>query len=350
MTPGSLTYLLDYKDKGGIMRELLDNLRSSGTCINPQVFDAEYMKLLLEQLCLAAGAEIRYHTRVVSAIMNGKNLDAIITESASGREAWKAKAFVDATGNGDLGALAGCSYDVGHPVSKKMQPSSMLLILTGIKNEDMMAHNLTIHAGTTDYNAPKVNLLTEIKKAGITPSYERPVLAAIRDDLFQFGVNHEYNVNSIDAQSVTNATIHARKECHSIVNGLRSLGGIWKDVRIVASSNHLGLREGRRLKGKYVITKEDIIKGARFEDSVCRVTFPVDIHALDPGDEAFSPGGVITKPYDIPLRALQSAEINNLYMAGRCISGDFYAHASYRVIGNAIPMGEAVGKAVLKMI
>jgi len=49
------------------------------------------------------------------------------------------------------------------------------------------------------------------------------------------------------------------------------------------------------------------------------------------------------KPYDIPLRALVAQDVDGLMMAGRCISGDFIAHARYRVTGNATAMGEAAG-------
>jgi succinate dehydrogenase/fumarate reductase flavoprotein subunit len=53
--------------------------------------------------------------------------------------------------------------------------------------------------------------------------------------------------------------------------------------------------------------------------------------------------GVVMKPYDIPLRALIARDVDGLLLAGRCISGDFYAHASYRVTGNSVATGEAAG-------
>jgi succinate dehydrogenase/fumarate reductase flavoprotein subunit len=96
------------------------------------------------------------------------------------------------------------------------------------------------------------------------------------------------------------------------------------------------------------MTKEDLMQGAVQEDAVVRATFPVDIHALSAEANktaAYSNAGVKTKPYDIPLRALIARDVDGLMMAGRCISGDFIAHASYRVTGNAVAMGEAAGVA-----
>jgi hypothetical protein len=76
----------------------------------------------------------------------------------------------------------------------------------------------------------------------------------------------------------------------------------------------------------------------------------VDIHALSAEDNkkaAYDNAGVKMKPYDIPLRALIARDVDGLLMAGRCISGDFISHASYRVTGNAVAMGEAAGAAAV---
>ena len=88
-----------------------------------------------------------------------------------------------------------------------------------------------------------------------------------------------------------------------------------------------------------MVTKEDLIEGRRHEDGICHVTFPVDIH----NERGYDTGGIRSKPYDIPIRALMANDRPNLLLAGRCISGDHWAHASYRVTGDAVPMGEAAG-------
>ena len=78
---------------------------------------------------------------------------------------------------------------------------------------------------------------------------------------------------------------------------------------------------------------------------MCTVNFPVDVHATSQAHGAgYGNEGVRSRPYDIPLRALIARDVDNLLMAGRCISGDFLAHASYRVTGNAVPLGEAAGR------
>ena len=158
--------------------------------------------------------------------------------------------------------------------------------------------------------------------------------------------NHEYGINATDAAQVTEATLRARGEMHQIVRGLRKLGGAWDGMQIAATPEQIGIRDGRRIRGRYIMTSEDLVKGATQADAVVRATFPVDIHALSAEDNkkaAYHNAGVKMKPYDIPLRALIARDVDGLMMAGRCISGDFIAHASYRVTGNAVAMGEAAG-------
>jgi hypothetical protein len=159
-------------------------------------------------------------------------------------------------------------------------------------------------------------------------------------------LNHEYGIHAADAAAVTTATMRARAELHRLVRGLSRLGGVWEGLQIVATPEQIGIRDGRRIRGRYVVEKEDLVTGARHEDAVTRATYIVDVHALSSEQNkkvAWSDSGVKTKPYDIPLRALLASDVDGLMMAGRCISGDFIAHASYRVTGNAVAMGEAAG-------
>ncbi len=158
--------------------------------------------------------------------------------------------------------------------------------------------------------------------------------------------NHEYGINATDASQVTEATIRARGEVHQIVRGLSKLGGPWDGVQIAATPEQIGIRDGRRIRGRYIMSSQDLVKGAVQDDAVVRATFPVDIHALSAEENkksAYRNAGVKMRPYDIPLRALIARDVDGLMMAGRCISGDFIAHACYRVTGNAVAMGEAAG-------
>lgn len=348
-TSGLLSFIIDYENKAGIMAELMNRIGKTGNQHNAQTYDAELMKWTLEQMCLESGVNVRLYTRVVAAHVNSSNkLEHIITESFSGREAWKAKVFIDTTGNGELSAKAGCSFEIGHPDTGKTQPGSLMAILTGLDEKELIANGL-ITGNNTITETNKRNLYNEIKRGGYDASYTMPTLFSVRPGMVAMMANHQYGISVTDADSITHATLEARNELNNMVNGLRSLKGVWSDLRLAVTGSQIGIREGRRIKGLYTVSKEDIIKGSKFEDAVCRVTFPVDVHSLEKSDGGgYGKHGVIAKPFDIPVRSLIAKDVNGLMMAGRCISGDFFAHASYRVTGNAVAMGEAAGLVAAK--
>lgn len=354
-TAGLLTWIFDF-DKPGITRELLAKLDERGarrgTGKKEFVYEPDEMKLLLEDLCTEAGVKIRLQTRVVAAYREGGRLTTVITESRSGREAWRAPVFIDATGDGDLGYLAGCSWDLGQMGQGKdrqclCQPLTMNAIAV-VRDVTQMQKYISFYGGDLKWHVEATkNFKEDIHRAGIDPSYGMPTLFHIRDNVVLVMANHEYGVRPDDADAMTAATIRSRKEIFSIARSLRKLGGVWDGLQIIATAEQIGVRDGRRIHGRYTVQTEDLVKGARHEDGVARVTFGVDIHAKNKKDndkETIERGGVKrTIPYDIPLRALIAKDVDGLMMAGRCISGDFVAHASYRVTGNAVAMGEAAG-------
>ncbi len=346
-TSGLLSWILDARNKPGIMAELIAKLSASQTgriMGGAFVYHPDEMKMALEQMLLEAGVRVRIHTRVVGAVADESNrLAAILTESKSGREAWTARSFIDATGDGDLAAQAGCGFDFGRPQDGVTQPFSMIGLFTGCTTDGIAPFVREI-AEPRGLGRAKPNLLAEMRKAGVDPSYGGPTIFRIREGLFCLMANHQYNVSAIDADDVSRATLEARHEVHHLIGSLRKLGGAWKNVELVTTAEQIGTREGRRIHGRYTVSDNDLRTGARFEDSICRVTFPIDVHATDPNKtKEIEAKPFRSQAYDIPLRALFAKDVDGLMVAGRCISGDFIAHSSYRVTGNAVAMGEAAG-------
>ena len=179
---------------------------------------------------------------------------------------------------------------------------------------------------------------------GIRLSYSMPVLTHLKGDLFSVSLNHEYQVPCDDARQITDAVIRARAEVLGALHKLAAADKRWESAIIAHTADAIGVREGRRIRGNYTVTREDLISGRTFEDGICDVTFNVDIHVSGKtGSGSWDDGGVCVKPYQIPLRALIAADVRGLVLAGRLISGDFYAHASYRTGGNILKIGEAAG-------
>lgn len=347
-TAGLLGYLLDF-DKPGLNQEIMRELSARGLrrgeSRSSVLYDPEGMKLMLEDMLGKAGVKFQLHTRVAAAHREGRRLRTLITESKSGRQAWRAAAIVDCTGDGDVGALAGCSFEYGQGDACPCQPMSLNALMVC---RDAAALQPFLHGADPSKadGRAKDALLAEIKRSGHFPSYSKPTLWALRDNLLLMMSNHQYGTPCFDAEKITAATVQARAEMHRIVNGLRKLGGPWEGLQIAATAEQIGVRDGRRIAGRARVVAEDVAKGNRQEDAVVRATFSVDIHALSAEANhkaAYSNAGIKTKPYDIALRSLLARDVDGLMMAGRCISGDFIAHASYRVTGNAVAMGEAAG-------
>jgi hypothetical protein len=349
-TAGLLGWLIDF-DKPGFNRELTTKLTERGirrgTEKKNMTYEPEGMKLLLEELLVEAGVRLQLHTRVAAAYRDGKRLTTIVTESKSGRQAWQAPVFIDTTGDGDLGALAGCEWEIGEAQDCPCQPMSLNALLVVKDVEKLREFVRMDRPGPEEDDAEKKERIRrEIERTGHFPSYSKPTLWQVRDNLVLAMFNHEYGIKPFDAAQVTEATVRARAEMHRMVQGLRRLGGPWEGIQIAATAEQIGVRDGRRIRGRYVVDTEDVVEGARHADAVVRPTFSVDIHAVSAEHNrlsGYSNRGVRMKPYDIPLRALIAKDIDGLMMAGRCISGDFIAHASYRVTGNAVAMGEAAG-------
>lgn len=354
-TAGMLTKIIDGGRKTGIMQEILRTMAARGSDIAKQtkgeIYDPELMKLVLEEMCVSAGVKIQLHTRLVGAVTDRRNrLVAVVTESKSGRQAWTADRFIDCSGDGDLAAQAGCRFDVGVNANCECQPMSLMALLTGVNAAEIPEYVREV-AG----EKAKSNLQKLMRDAGINPSYSGPTLRLLHSGIFSLMTNHEYGVPAYDAGKITEATIRARREVHTIVADLRKLGGPWQNLAVVATAEQIGVREGRRIRGRYTVTVDDITAGKKHADAVCRVNFGFDVHNVRPGAmfegldeieaEVRRHRAAGAKPYDIPLGALIAADVDGLMMAGRCISGDFIAHSSYRVTGNAVPMGEAAGRA-----
>ena len=348
-TSGLLTFIFDF-DKDGLTREIqdrlvgLDAIRFSNK--REFVYEPEEMKWLLEDLCLESGVAVRLQTQVTAAYKEGRRLTTIVTESKSGREAWRAPAFIDATGDGDLCAQAGCGFDYGRESDGHAQPLTMNALAV-VRDASKLKEFISFYDGGWPTHVPAtVRNLEEMKRAGIEPSYGMPTIFHVYENLVLLMFNHEYKIRPDDADAMTEATLRSRREIHTIVRALDKLGGPWAGIRLVTTAEQIGVREGRRIHGRYTVTKEDLSRGARHDDAVAFVTFGVDIHALDRDSnrrQTIERGGIASRPYEIPMRALLPQDVDGLLMAGRCISGDFVSHGSYRVTGNAVAMGEAAG-------
>jgi len=378
-TAGLLSYIFDI-DKSEIGWEIIRRLDAYGARRKDRpptpstrldrnwTYEPEYMKLVCEDLCAEAGVKVHLQTPVVAAYRDasGRNIETIVTESKSGRRAWRAKTFVDCSGDGDLAAFAGCGFDIGWNAKGWGQPATLnalVVVDDGDAIAEYASNEPAMWMTCPDPEQPgktrshhivaSHRLRALLRQAGVEPSYGDPTLFRMHRNLFCFMANHEYELRVDDADAISAATMRARKEVATLAAALAKLGGPWKGFRVAATAEQIGHRDARRIHGRYTVTREDVAAGATFPDALTLSRFGIDIHGLDKkaNDEraAGQNFGARFRPFEIPLRACQAKDADNLYMAGRNISGDFIAHASYRVTGSSVALGEGVGKAIGKL-
>ncbi len=366
-TSGFLGCLIDF-DKSDTDREILRRLKDMGVLLdrNPHrkniratsfVYDPECMKVVCEEMCTEAGVEFFLHTAVVAAHRDpsGRNIETVVTESKDGRRAWRAKMFIDCTGDGDLSSQSGCGFDVGGPGGTNDQPASLCAMVAS-PHPDRIAPYVVNHPSNFDdkgrhTDSPKKKMREEMIRAGLAPSYSMPTLFMVREGIYVWMMNHVYGLKVDDAAGITRETVRVRREVLESARALAKLGGVWDGFCVVATAEQLCHRAARRVHGRYTLNVADVQSGAVFPDAVTTSRFTVDVHATTAERNrkaAYGTMGVKARPFQIPLRACMAKDVDNLYLAGRCISGDFIPMASYRVTGSAVAMGEAVGRAAAR--
>lgn len=337
-TTGFMNPLFDEKNKGGMMREIVDELaaKSAWGGFWDISFNYEYMKVLLERRMTEAGAEFLFNTYFTKAICDGDRVTGVILENVEGRFALLGKYIFDCTGDGNVCASAGCDFEIGEDGDYRTCQAMTLMFLVGNIPEKYKL-------GMKFYD--KLNAVYE--KGGKQIPFKMPYLIPVPNS--RFGVvqfTHMYEYNPLSASDITAATVEGRRQMMEAFELLKRYDEEFRDLDLIGSSNVLGIRESRRIVGEYRLSEEDLLEGRQFEDRLCTVTFNVDIH---PKDNKAQDCRKI-KPYQIPLRCLIPKGKYGILTAGRCISGSHVAHASYRVTGNCFSMGEGAGYAVAKAV
>lgn len=337
-TTGFMNPLFDFKNKTGIVGELVSELKERNQFggFGNMSFNYEYMKRILERKMQEANVEVLYNTTYSRTLVEQKRVYGIIAENISGRFAVMAKMIVDCTGDGNVAANAGCSFELGENGDYTACQAMTLMFLVG-NIPEKYRNGLMLYE----------KLGAAYEKAGKQIPFKVPYLIPVPHS--HFGVvqfTHMYDYDPLCAKALTEATMEGRAQIIDAFEFLKAYDEEFHDLELITSSAMLGVRESRRIIGEYYMTLDDILNGSRFHDPVARVTFNVDFHTkANKGQKCFN-----VKPYDIPMRALIPKGYDGIVVAGRCISGSREAMASYRVTGNCAQMGENAGYYIAKAI
>ncbi|MBM3874693.1 MAG: FAD-dependent oxidoreductase [Verrucomicrobia bacterium] len=355
-TAGLLNPFFDPR-KGWLVDRLIEKLQQQGAWVRKgmDVFDVEMMKFVLERLMAEAGVEYWYNCPFTEPILQGERVRGVIVESKSGREALLAQVVIDCTGDGDVGARAGVPFERGRKSDGLCQPLTLMFGISGYEGfRGLPADRLTTHEFFKDLSKVIDEQRLPIQLPYGPQRSGTPFLIALPGKAVAVvQATHVYRVDATNVREMSRATAAARRQVHEVfLPAMRRIPGL-ENLRLSQTAPQIGVREARRLEGRYRLELDDMLQARRFGDAVTSVGFHVDLHELDPKDSTpklppFPPGvtrHTISKR-DIPHpRCLLPKTLEGLLWAGRCISGSHEAHSAYRVTGTCMAMGQAAGLA-----
>lgn len=309
--------------------------------------DLEEAKHRLLKLCVENGVFVYLQTPVADVIMDGNRITGVVVLTPKGLEELHASVVVDATGDGFAAMRAGAPFEIGRASDGKCQPATLEFTVENVDN----SHHFFCYGGSDPVTLPDGRRYSEVCKEACARG-ELPENVSIvrihhtlRSDERNINATQANGFDTLTPQGNTAAEYLLREQIPIVIDFLRKHAPGFENCRLKSSATTLGVRETRRFIGDYVISDEDVEKGARHADVVVhKAWFLIDIHNPTGGGQAEKHSQPAT-PYDIPYRSLLPRNVEGLLLSGRNISGTHRAHASYRVMGVAIPTGQAAGTA-----
>jgi hypothetical protein len=335
----------------------VDRWISSGASIEPETVKSVAFEMLEE-----SGCHLWLYATFVRGFADGGRLQAVEVLNKTGVVRLTAKVFIDGTGDADLASSVGVPYERGGGTRQQA-----VTCLFRVSNVDLVAverfmQEKVNREGKTPWKFENSSLRSGFRywtPWKIFPEYAEKfprqfgvIYHGTPGDIF---INCTHTaIDSLDPDDITRGTIRLRRQAGDVCTFLKQhVPGFEKAY--LAHVYDLGVRESRRIQGEYMLTVEDMVTRREFDDVVAMGAYPPDLHDAAGGDilihskgwgKAHEETGIPNNPgYQIPLRCLLPKSIENLIVAGRCISATFEAQSGARGMGPCAAMGQAAGTA-----
>jgi len=334
-----LPFMATAGTEGGVFRELLRRMEELGGAKGLS-FDPEAFKFVAQEMALEEGCELLFHTFVERAHVEGGIVKGVFVVNKAGRGLILAKVVVDATGDGDVAASAGAPFEKGDPKDGRLQPLTLRMRFLGVDREK---------EGGADLGPVKERWEGFKRESGI-PYWQG--LDRGFDGLHEGEVYLNPDMveaDGTDPWELTRAEVDGRRKAWAIWRFMRENVPGWEGAWLVDTAIVIGVRETRRILGEYVLTGDDVRSARKFPDGIAKASFFIDIHgpemALNFGEWLKRNRVPEGDWYEIPYRCLVPRGVDNLLVAGRCISSDREAQGSLRIMPTCMAIGEAAGTA-----
>jgi ribulose 1,5-bisphosphate synthetase/thiazole synthase len=344
-------------DAGGIGVEFESRAKAMGASQKDpegdgELLEADMFKYVADKLVQEAGIVPVLHCLTVDAIMEGDTIKGVITESKSGRQAILARRVIDATGDADVAFYAGAPYLKAE--KRKLMASTVSFGCSGVDVERFLEHVMERPARLSDWaretTGKEDDLFTtfiaepfnKAKEAGEVPA--DTLLLGYWGGLTEAGeakninVAHIVGMDATDVRDLTRAEMEGRQKAIWALAALKKYTPGFEGAKLRTFGSSLGTRESRKIVGEYTITEHDVKNEARFEDSIG--IFPEFLDAY----------GVVIMPttgryFHVPYGIIVPQRVENLLVAGRCVSGDRVSYGATRQMMCCTVTGQGAGVA-----
>jgi glycine/D-amino acid oxidase-like deaminating enzyme len=322
--------------------------------------DPEIMKMLLTRLCADAGVQILFETVVSLPVMDGSTVCGVVVENKAGRQYIASRVVIDCSADADIAARAGAPFQMGTGGDQPtMQPVSMYFTMDHVDikrladwartTDDIPARAIPDDDADLDYGLWLTGFNKSLRQfqddTGVKLQRDNITLKTA-DGRMYVNATRVLGVNVFSPTEFTAAVLECYRQIEGVARYLRERVPGFERARIEQIAPVLGVRETRHILGDYTLTGEDTVQGRRFDDSIAADASALDIHEPKGVDVDFR--GMVA--YEIPYRCLLPQRVEQLLVAGRCISADHDAHARSRNMPACMATGQAAGVAAAMAI
>jgi hypothetical protein len=324
--------------------------------------DPEIMKRVVFEKLEEARVDLLLHSLAVGCIHEKKEVKGIIIESKSGRQAVFAQLIVDTTGDADVASWAGAPYRIGRPQDHVPQPMTMMFKMSDVDLNQIADYASTNLDDFTFTYFPETEGLISDDQQQLNMIFEgfQKLQARAFESEGYISPRNGFNIKTglgagnvfinatrissgaaLDVHDLTQAEVNVRKQVTTFVAFLKQYVPGFQDAYLSATPIEIGVRETRRIIGDYTITLSDILSRSQFHDVIAKGYGVIDIH--EPGGRELRFDSI--EEYQIPFRCLLPQTVDNMVVAGRCISCDHESLGTIRTIPTCMYTGQAAGVA-----
>lgn len=334
-------------------------------------FNPELCKIALDRLMAKANVEVLFDTTITGVNITNRTLTGVTLTSQMLSVYIEAKYIADTTGNCEIGVLSNCEFLDEN--KKLFQSVSLRFEMSGIDLEtfskwlvDFDQNRNVTTCACIDKDIHLSTAYVEGKKLALEPLFKDAVDNKVlkSEDISYFQLftipgmpgSVAFNcpkvlatpeIDPLNNIQTSKALIKAREGILRIANFCKIYFPGFENAYISNIADTLGVRVSRRIKGKYIYTVDDLKSGNKFKNTIVIGNYPIDVHSNVKRKSVLEH---TKQDYYLPIESLMSDNYDNLFVAGRCLSADFYAQAALRIQPSCFSMGEGVAKYIAKLL